>query len=278
MRRAMASTIELEILPDLNFLLAPILAIAKIATMVGLLGTVISMINTFSAISAGDDGRRRGVALSGDRPGSLRDGVRAGHRHSARLFARALQGLDRPVRTENAKSAVQKFLVLMQNQKVQRPVTASRRRPNGHRPGYPMPSNSRLRHLVDGHEPRLSRRAVRRRHRLAATGAGAARRPRATRGGGEWQVVSESAGLRAVPAAREVAGSGRCRRGDGAGGRLAADPPQVGRRRRRGHDPADRHQPGAAHLLHDDGDGGGRRLEDRYAADATRRRIARKTS
>src|SRR5207249_76775 len=34
MRRAMANTIELEILPDLNFLLAPILAIAKIATMV----------------------------------------------------------------------------------------------------------------------------------------------------------------------------------------------------------------------------------------------------
>jgi biopolymer transport protein ExbB len=50
MRRAMANVIELEILPDLNFLLAPILAIAKIATMVGLLGTVISMINTFSAI------------------------------------------------------------------------------------------------------------------------------------------------------------------------------------------------------------------------------------
>jgi len=39
---------ELEILPDLNFLLAPILAIAKIATMVGLLGTVISMIGTFA--------------------------------------------------------------------------------------------------------------------------------------------------------------------------------------------------------------------------------------
>src|SRR5262249_12723045 len=50
MRRAMANTIELEILPDLNFLLPPILAIAKIATMVGLLGTVISMINTFQKI------------------------------------------------------------------------------------------------------------------------------------------------------------------------------------------------------------------------------------
>ena len=51
MRRAMANVIELEILPDLNFLLAPILAIAKVATMVGLLLTVISMIGTFSAIS-----------------------------------------------------------------------------------------------------------------------------------------------------------------------------------------------------------------------------------
>lgn len=50
MRRAMANVIELEILPDLNFLLPTILAIAKIATMVGLLGTVISMIGTFSEI------------------------------------------------------------------------------------------------------------------------------------------------------------------------------------------------------------------------------------
>jgi biopolymer transport protein ExbB len=49
-RRSMANAIELEILPDLNFLLPSILAIAKIATMAGLLGTVISMINTFNAI------------------------------------------------------------------------------------------------------------------------------------------------------------------------------------------------------------------------------------
>lgn len=56
MRRAMANVIELEILPDLNFLLAPILAIAKIATMVGLLGTVISMIKTFTAIQASAGG------------------------------------------------------------------------------------------------------------------------------------------------------------------------------------------------------------------------------
>jgi biopolymer transport protein ExbB len=50
MRRAMANVIELEILPELNALLPLILAIAKIATMVGLLGTVISMIDTFSKI------------------------------------------------------------------------------------------------------------------------------------------------------------------------------------------------------------------------------------
>jgi len=50
MRRAMANAVELEILPDLNFLLPTILAIAKIATMVGLLGTVLSMIGTFSEI------------------------------------------------------------------------------------------------------------------------------------------------------------------------------------------------------------------------------------
>jgi biopolymer transport protein ExbB len=56
MRRAMANEIELEILPDLNFLLPTILAIAKIATMVGLLGTVISMINTFQKIQDTTEG------------------------------------------------------------------------------------------------------------------------------------------------------------------------------------------------------------------------------
>src|SRR5437870_1159332 len=62
MRRSMANAIELEILPDLNFLLAPILAIAKIATMVGLLLTVVSMINTFNAISqAANSGNAGGV-------------------------------------------------------------------------------------------------------------------------------------------------------------------------------------------------------------------------
>jgi biopolymer transport protein ExbB len=56
MRRAMANVIELEIMPDLNFLLPTILAIAKVATMVGLLGTVISMINTFNEIAKSQSG------------------------------------------------------------------------------------------------------------------------------------------------------------------------------------------------------------------------------
>src|SRR6516162_3668630 len=63
-RRSMANVIELEILPDLNFLLAPILAIAKIATMVGLLGTVISMTATFSKIGDGTAGGVGGQASS----------------------------------------------------------------------------------------------------------------------------------------------------------------------------------------------------------------------
>jgi biopolymer transport protein ExbB len=67
MRRSMATAAELEILPRLNFLLAPILAIAKIATMVGLLGTVISMINTFNAIgeAAGKGNAQNVTAQSG---------------------------------------------------------------------------------------------------------------------------------------------------------------------------------------------------------------------
>src|SRR5262245_20702636 len=64
MKRAMANVIELEVYPDLNFLLAPILAIAKIATMVGLLGTVISMINTFNKIQqAGADAKEHSGAI-----------------------------------------------------------------------------------------------------------------------------------------------------------------------------------------------------------------------
>lgn len=70
MRRAMANEAELEIRPRLHALLAPILAIAKIATMVGLFFTVISMINTFDAI--GQQTRRgdtKGVAGGADKIG-----------------------------------------------------------------------------------------------------------------------------------------------------------------------------------------------------------------
>jgi biopolymer transport protein ExbB len=70
MRRAMVNVVELEILPALNFLLPMILAIAKIATMVGLLGTVISMIGTFSELTSmkssseiGSKGSDIGLAL-----------------------------------------------------------------------------------------------------------------------------------------------------------------------------------------------------------------------
>ena len=67
MRRAMATVIELDVVPDLNFLLPIMLAIAKIATMVGLLGTVVSMIGTFNQLSQGGDmasqSRSIGLAL-----------------------------------------------------------------------------------------------------------------------------------------------------------------------------------------------------------------------
>jgi biopolymer transport protein ExbB len=63
MKRSIATETELEVLPRLHALLAPILAIAKIATMVGLLFTVISMINTFDAIGAETkSGNVKGVA------------------------------------------------------------------------------------------------------------------------------------------------------------------------------------------------------------------------
>jgi biopolymer transport protein ExbB len=62
-RRAMANVIDLEIMPDLNFLLPSILAIGKIATMVGLLGTVLSMINTFTKIQGGGDPKEQAGAI-----------------------------------------------------------------------------------------------------------------------------------------------------------------------------------------------------------------------
>ena len=61
-----ARGIELEIVPDLNFLLAPILAIAKVATMVGLLGTVISMVNTFNKIQEAVKNNEPATGQAGD--------------------------------------------------------------------------------------------------------------------------------------------------------------------------------------------------------------------
>jgi biopolymer transport protein ExbB len=70
MRRSMANETELEIVPRLHFLLAPILAIAKIATMVGLFFTVISMIQTFDAIGQQTkQGNVKGVAGGADKIG-----------------------------------------------------------------------------------------------------------------------------------------------------------------------------------------------------------------
>lgn len=63
-RRAMANAIELEIVPDLNYLLPTMLAIAKVATMVGLLGTVISMIGTFNKLQQASGGNAAGSAES----------------------------------------------------------------------------------------------------------------------------------------------------------------------------------------------------------------------
>jgi biopolymer transport protein ExbB len=50
-RNAIASLIELEILPDLNFLLPWIITIIKLAPMAGLLGTVWGMILAFGKIA-----------------------------------------------------------------------------------------------------------------------------------------------------------------------------------------------------------------------------------
>jgi biopolymer transport protein ExbB len=123
MRRAMASAIEYEILPDLNFLLAPILAIAKIATMVGLLGTVISMINTFSAIS--QETTAGGVASHSSEIGLALFATALGLITAIPLVFSHVLFKDWIARYElKMQSSVQKFLLLMQNQKPARAVSA----------------------------------------------------------------------------------------------------------------------------------------------------------
>ncbi|MFL5340839.1 MAG: MotA/TolQ/ExbB proton channel family protein [Gemmataceae bacterium] len=127
MRKAMANVIELEILPEMNFLLAPMIAIGKIATMVGLLLTVVSMIETFSAIGA--------AVASGEKGGA---GAQAGKIGLA-LFATAM-GLitaiplvfthvilkDKIHKFElEMKSAGQKLMTLIANHKEPAPKPAA---------------------------------------------------------------------------------------------------------------------------------------------------------
>jgi len=63
-RNAIANLIELEIVPDLNFLLPLILVLAKLAPMIGLLGTVTGMIRAFEKIAGAT--KVEPSALSGD--------------------------------------------------------------------------------------------------------------------------------------------------------------------------------------------------------------------
>jgi biopolymer transport protein ExbB len=118
MRRSMASAIELEILPRLNFLLAPILAIAKIATMVGLLGTVISMINTFNAISEAKGGDPRGVTTQAGAIGLALFATAMGLMTAIPLVFFHVLFKDWIVRFETKmKAAAQKLIALVQNTK-----------------------------------------------------------------------------------------------------------------------------------------------------------------
>lgn len=118
MRRSMASAVELEIIPRLNFLLAPILAIAKIATMVGLLGTVISMINTFNAIGEASTkgGGAQGVTASAGAIGLALFATAMGLTTAIPLVFMHVLFKDWINRFEiKMKGASQKLIVLVQN-------------------------------------------------------------------------------------------------------------------------------------------------------------------
>jgi len=119
MRRSMATAAELEILPRLNALLAPILAIAKIATMVGLLGTVISMIGTFSAIgSAKADGTATRVTDQSGAIGLALFATAMGLAIAIPLVFTHVMFKDWIHRFETKmKGAAQKLIILVQNTK-----------------------------------------------------------------------------------------------------------------------------------------------------------------
>jgi len=120
MRRSMASAVELEILPRLNFLLAPILAIAKISTMVGLLGTVISMIKTFSDIgeASAKGGGGAGVAAQAGSIGLALFATALGLLTAIPLVFMHVLFKDWINRFETRmKGSAQKLIVLVQNAK-----------------------------------------------------------------------------------------------------------------------------------------------------------------
>jgi len=119
MKRGMAHSIELEILPDLNFLLAWILAIAKIATMVGLLGTVISMIGTFNEIGqAAKAGNASGVSGSADKIGLALFATMLGLATAIPLVFSHVLFKDWIYRYElKMKSAAQKLIIIVTNVK-----------------------------------------------------------------------------------------------------------------------------------------------------------------
>jgi biopolymer transport protein ExbB len=122
-RRAMAHAVELEILPQLNFLLAPILAIAKTATMIGLLGTVISMIHVFTLLNeAGTEGAvlgqsaAIGLALFATALGLI---IAIPLVFAHVLFKAWLARFETKL-----KSAAQKLLVILESARVQPPPAA----------------------------------------------------------------------------------------------------------------------------------------------------------
>ena len=114
-RRAMANAIELDIVPDLNFILPTMLAIAKVATMVGLLGTVISMIGTFNKIQSAAGG---GVGTQAESIGLALFATALGLVTAIPLvFAHVLFRAWLAKFEVRMKSAAQKLLVLLQAHK-----------------------------------------------------------------------------------------------------------------------------------------------------------------
>jgi len=123
MKRSMASVLELEILPQLNFLLAFILAIAKIATMVGLLGTVISMIGTFTSISAAKGGNASDVSNQAQSIGLALFATAMGLITAIPLVFAHVLFKDWISRFETSmKASAQRLIVLFQNAKPRQTV------------------------------------------------------------------------------------------------------------------------------------------------------------